>query len=474
LKLGTLPIGVRLTAWYITFMSIGLVALAGLAAVSMRRSIDSTVDEQLRDRMSVVVHVVDHSLRAGNIDDMRHELDEDSELRPESDLLQVSDENGEWLYQSEAVREYHLPRLSTASGSTSATTMLVAGVPLRSIATTLSIHGQIYEIQVATRMDDFYEAWDRFRRRLFILVPLVLLLASAAGYWTSRRALAPVDQITQAAQQFSTRNLSSRIVAPKSGDELQRLSETLNAMLGRVESAVNQITEFTADASHELRTPVTVMRTRTELALRHPRSAGEYRETLEHLHAELVQTSELIDKLMLLARADAGANLLRFAKIDLAGVIRRVLAQTAPLAEAKRLEIQAQLGEEPIWVHADAELLQRLFAILIDNAVKYTPSPGRIDVELASANGAATVTIRDTGIGIPEADLPRIFERFYRSDKARSRETGGAGLGLAIARWIAEAHHGSLRAESLPGSGAAFTLTLPEQAAIGDEALLSH
>ena len=473
MKLGTLPIGARLTAWYIAFLFVGLVAFGALAVVSMRRSIDSTVDEQLRDRMSVVTHVVDRSLHSGSFHTMQRELDEDSELRPESDLLQVSDRNGTWLYQSAAVKQYHLPR-SPGSASPSATTLVVKGVPLRSIATTLSVDGQIYEIQVATRMDDFYEAWDRFQKRLFILVPLVLLLASAAGYWTSRRALAPVDQITHAAQRFSTRNLSSRILVPKSGDELQRLSETLNAMLGRVENAVNQITEFTADASHELRTPVTVMRTRTELALRHPRSPDEYRETLEHLHSELVQTSELIDKLMLLARADAGANLLRFSSVDLAGVVRQVLSQTAPLAEAKGLEIEAQVGDRPIWVEADKELLQRLFTILIDNAVKYTPAPGRIVVELGSETGAAMAVVRDTGIGIAAADLPRVFERFYRSDKARSRETGGAGLGLSIARWIAEAHHGSLQAESISGSGAAFTLTLPQQTAVGDETLVSH
>ncbi len=451
MRLGTLPIGVRLTAWYITFMSIGLVALGALAVISMRRSINSTVDDQLRGRMGVVAEAVDRSLRAGNIDAMRRELDEDSELRPESDLLQVSGPSGDWLYQSAAVQQLHPPRLP--AGPTSAATVMVGSVPLRSIARNLTINGQAYEIQVATRMDDFYEALDRFRRRLFLLVPLLLLLASAAGYWTGRRALAPVDQITQAAQQFSASSLASRVLVPNSGDELQRLAETLNAMLGRVENAVNQITQFTADASHELRTPVTVMRTRAELALRHPRSADEYRDSLEHLHSELIQTSELIDKLMLLARADAGANLLRFASVDLAALLQRVLAQTAPLADAKGLAIDPRFGNRPVWIQGDAELLQRLFTILIDNAVKYTPPPGRIFVELTATTGAARVVVRDTGIGIAAADLPHVFERFYRSDKARSRETGGAGLGLSIARWIAEAHNGTLSVENVSGAG---------------------
>jgi heavy metal sensor kinase len=466
-KVRALPIGVRLTAWYIAFMSVGLVGLGTLAVFSMRHSINSTVDEQLRDRMNVVADTVAQSLRAGNIDEMRSELDEDSELRPESDLLQVFDSHGTWLYQSEAAQELHLPRLS----SDSARTVMIAGVPVRSIQHTLVIGGSTYEIQVATRMDDFYEALALFRRRLYLLVPLVLLLASAAGYWTSRRALAPVDQITQAAQQFNTSSLGSRVAVPRSRDELQRLAQTLNAMLDRVERGVNQITQFTADASHELRTPVTVMRTRAELALRHPRGSGEYRETLERLHAELIQTSELIDKLMLLARADSGADLVRFIPVDLTALLQRVLSQTAPLAEAKGLRVESQFADHPVWVPADPELLGRLFTILVDNAIKYTPAPGQVFVELGAAAGAATVLVRDTGIGITAADLPHVFERFYRSDKARSRETGGAGLGLSIARWIAEAHNGGLRVESAAGSGAAFIVTLPQETHITYEVL---
>ena len=326
---------------------------------------------------------------------------------------------------------------------------------------TVAIGAHTYSIQVAQNMDDFNEATARFRHLLLAIIPASLLAASLAGYWISKRALAPVDQITRAAQQISGANLSARLAVPNSGDELERLAETLNAMLERIDLALKQIAQFTADASHELRTPIALMRTRAELALRRPRSNAENQETIEQLHAEIVRTSDLVERLMLLARADSGASLLRFEPVELVPLVEDVLAQTSVLAEHQQLELEAELARTPICVQGDSQFLRQLFVILIDNAVKYTPAPGKIKVTLASANGSAILSVADTGIGIEAADLENIFERFYRADKARSRETGGAGLGLAIGRWIAESHRGTLAAESKPGTGSTFSVRLP-------------
>jgi signal transduction histidine kinase len=232
-------------------------------------------------------------------------------------------------------------------------------------------------------------------------------------------------------------------------------------MLERIDLALKRIAQFTADASHELRTPVALMRTRTELALRRPRSAAENQETIEQLHGEIVRTSDLVEKLMLLARADSGASLLRFETVELVQLVQDVLAQTSVLAEHKQLILEANLASTPVWVQGDAQFLRQLFVILIDNAVKYTPAPGRIAVTLSTSNGSVILSIADTGIGIEAVDLKNIFERFYRADKARSRETGGAGLGLAIGRWITESHRGTLTAESKPGVGSTFFVSLP-------------
>jgi signal transduction histidine kinase len=273
--------------------------------------------------------------------------------------------------------------------------------------------------------------------------------------------LSPVDQITQTARSISVQNLSSRLSVPQTGDELQRLSETLNNMLERLEAAFKKIIQFTADASHELRTPVAVMRTRTELSLRKPRSAEEYREALTQVHSELEKTSELVERLMLLARAHYGVEALQLVSEDLREIAREVCSQGKTLSEAKDIMFRQQVPEQPVWVKADPHALRRLFLILIDNAIKYTPEGGRVDVVVRQENGFAIGEVRDTGIGIAPEDLANVFERVYRADKARSRESGGVGLGLSIGRWIAEAHAGTIAVQSSLGGGSIFQLRLP-------------
>jgi len=462
----SLSIGVKLTVWYAVWMATALCGLGLLAFLSMRHSIHATVDEQLRDRMNVVQRTVDHSLRKGSVDILRRELDEDSELRPQIDLLQIWDDQGSLIYQSTPLKTTGLP--PPGSLPQPAKTMWIGEDPIRVLEASVAVNGRLYHIQAAARMEEFYEALGRFRGRLLLFTPLALLLASGLGYWMSRRALAPVDQITRAAQQISAQNLSARLSVPPSGDELQRLAETLNQMLERIEAALERVTRFSADASHELRTPITVMRTRTELALRRQRTPAENQQTLEQLHAELVRTSQLLDNLMLLARADSGTEQLRFAPANLVYIIEDVLTQVRPIADEKGVALQGALPDQAIWIAGDLQLLQRLFLILVENAVKYTPKAGLVSVALEARNGTATVKIRDTGIGIGEDDLPHIFDRFYRADKARTRELGGAGLGLSIGRWIAEVHGGSVDVESRVGAGSTFEVSLPSASSTGE------
>ena len=277
----------------------------------------------------------------------------------------------------------------------------------------------------------------------------------------SRRALAPVDAIARTAQDIGEQNLSGRLAVPPTGDELQRLTETLNGMLNRLEGAFKRVTQFTGDASHELRTPLSIMRTRAEIVLRRPRSETEYRGAFAQILNDLESTTDLIGKLMLLARADSGAEALQFIPVDLTDTVREVSRQGRALAQSQPINYQEQIAEDPIIVEGDAHALQRLFLILIDNAVKYTPTEGQITASLTKTTNFVVAEIRDTGTGIGEADLPHIFERFYRADKARSRELGGAGLGLSIGRWIAEAHRGTIEVESTAGQGSVFRVRLP-------------
>jgi signal transduction histidine kinase len=221
------------------------------------------------------------------------------------------------------------------------------------------------------------------------------------------------------------------------------------------------LTQFAADASHDLRTPVALIRTNAEIALRRPRTDAEYRESLSRILATSEQTTELIERLLTLARADAGAAALRFARVDVASNLREIAAEARILAAGKNISFREELLAEPAPVLADPAALERLLMTLLDNAVKYTPEHGSICMSSFAENDSLIIEIQDTGIGIPEKDLPNIFERFYRADQARTGRASGAGLGLSIAEWIAEAHRGSIQAFSVLGEGSRFRVSFP-------------
>jgi heavy metal sensor kinase len=455
----TLPIRLRLTAWYFAVLAVVLSVFGVSGYFAMRHSIRKTVDEELEIRAEGVRQLIERDIQRGRKEDLPDGLREHTELRAGGALLQVSDDQGNWLYRSPVMSDYGVPRFSATRKR--ATEYMGKDVPLRIWNEKVSVGGQNYLIQSAFEMDDFYEALHHFALLLFISIPLLLVCAAAGGYWISTRALAPVDQITQTARTISAQNLSSRLIVPKTGDELQRLSETVNGMLERLEAAFKKITQFTADASHELRTPVAVMRTRAELSLRKARSADEYRDVIAEVLAELEKTSALIEQLMFLARADSGAETLHFNATNVTEVLREACHQGSALAEAKQIGFQEHISGDSMWIQGDASSLRRLFLILIDNAVKYTPASGKVEVSLHRNNGFAVAEVRDTGIGIAEPDLPNVFERFYRADKARTRESGGVGLGLSIGRWITEVHAGTIEVQSSPGHGSVFQVRLP-------------
>jgi heavy metal sensor kinase len=451
-----LPIRLRITAWYFAVLAACL-SLFGLATFyGMRASILVTVDENLEDQVEGIRELIQRS--AGKAE-LAQALRAIEDIRAGSDLLQVSDAAGQWVYRSHTMA--HFGPASAAEVKPSTVSTQPNGVPLRLLTLPVETRGETYIVQLAYPLDDFDEALGRFRRTLLFASPLLLLLASAGGYWLSGRALAPVDQITREARSIGALNLSRRLEVPRTGDELERLSETLNGMLERLEQVFRRLTQFTADASHELRTPVALMRTRTEIALRRPRSEEEYRETLELLLEDLARTTTLIENLMLLARADSGAAALERVRLNLGAPLGEAWVEAQALAQNKQILMQAQLPESQLWIEGDSSSLRRLFFILLDNAVKYTPPQGRITVSLEASDGSAVAEVRDTGIGIAAQDLPHIFERFFRADRARSRETGGAGLGLAIGHWIAEAHGGTLSATSRPGEGSVFQVRIP-------------
>lgn len=456
-------IGFRLAAWYFLVFALGIAAFGIAAWFAMRASLYHATDEALEDRVRGVQRFMQLQIASLSIPEIRDEFREHSVLGPGGDLFQVADSNGEWLYRSVPLENNNVPIARPAElGEERFETSLVQGHTLRFYSQRIGVHGKFYTVQVVAPMDELFEALERFRAMLLLTAPVLLVAASAGGYWISRRALAPVDAISQAAQKISIENMAERLDVPKTGDELARLSETLNEMLDRLELSVRRMTQFTADASHELRAPVSLIRTTAEVAvMKRDRTAGEYLASLDEILEEAERTSQVVDSLMLLARADSSKEVLERLPVDAAAVVQNAAEQGQRLARGRGVAFSLKLPPAPIQIHADAEALRRALLILIDNAAKYTPSDGSVEVGLEARDGLAIAYVSDTGIGIDASDLPHVFDRFWRADKARSREQGGAGLGLSIARWIVEMHGGKISVRSELGKGSTFEISLP-------------
>jgi heavy metal sensor kinase len=455
-------IRLRLTGWYFAVLAIALGVFGTGMFLTLRQSVHAAVDDELSARLQGMQRFMQREFPGSDLDDIQREFREHSGLKPGGDLIQVADAQGGWIYQSGSIRPYKIALANAPDASlANIQTIDVDGSPLRLLTARVEIEGRPYTVQLATALGGFYAVLHRLAWLTLWSIPAVLLLATAGGYWISRRALAPVDQLTNTARSISAHNLSQRLLVPETGDELQRLAETLNEMMARLNAAFKRIVQFTADASHELRTPVALVRTTAEVALQKSRDASDYEAALRDILTEAERTSVLIEDLMTLARADSGAETLEFSDVDLGKSAREACSQGSTLARPRNIEFHWQIPEGEMHVKGDPDALRRLFLILIDNALKYTPAGGRVSVSLSREDGFGIGEVRDSGIGIAAEDLPNIFERFYRADKAHSRDTGGAGLGLSIARWIVDAHHAGIQVESSPGRGSVFRVSIP-------------
>jgi heavy metal sensor kinase len=471
-----LPVRIRLTTWYLLVLSITfLVFFAGIY-FGMRTSIHRAVDGELAARLEGVHTFLWRHLPWQSGEELLLEFQEHSGLRAGGDLYQVMNSTGVWVYQPAAMRQLHIPsEPPNRTRPPHYETLDRQGQRVRVLSGTVEVAGKLYAVQVATLVTAFYVVLDRFSWIAVAASPFLVLLSGLGGYWLSKRAMAPVDEIAQTARSISEQNLSKRLIVPKPKDELRRLVETLNEMLSRLESAFKRMTQFTADASHELRTPIAIIRTTAEYLQQKQRSVSEYEEATAQILAEAELTSELIEKLMTLARADSQAVELSFSSLDLCNVVSEVIASVTALTESKQLSLSVSAPEHPVFIWADRHAIRRLLLILIDNAIKYTGPGGRIVVSVAVSSEGVQLEVRDSGIGISSSDLQHVFERFYRADKIRSRESGGAGLGLAIAKWIADVHRARIEVHSALEKGSAFCVVFATDTIhADDEGLIGH
>ncbi|MGA3006451.1 MAG: ATP-binding protein [Opitutaceae bacterium] len=285
-------------------------------------------------------------------------------------------------------------------------------------------------------------------------------MAAAGGYLLVRRALTPVEGMARKAEVITQHNLSERLPVAFTGDELERLSVSLNHMISRLENALQNSKRFVADASHELRTPLTILRGELENLAQDSDLALPLRERLGSLLEEVERLSKIVERLFALSRLDAGEAQAESVQFDLAKLAATTAEQMALLAEDKKIAVTCD-ARQPVPVKGDQARLKQVVVNLLDNAIKYTPDGGTVHLKVAAAHHHAVVEISDTGIGIPSGALPHIFERFYRVDQARSRQPDGAGLGLAIVHSICQAHGGKVTAESVLGKGSRFRVSLP-------------
>ena len=355
----------------------------------------------------------------------------------------------------------HQTRVNALRGvPTLETIELAPGEPARLLTMPVVRGGRVVDlVQVAMPLRRTRLTLLRYVETLLVLVPLGVVLAAAGGWILARRALRPVDRMSQSALRISAEDLSRRLERRGTGDEIDRLADTLNAMLARLQAAFGEMQRFAADAAHELRTPLTALKGGIEVALRAERPAEEYRRALSSSIEEVNQLIRLAEDLLLLSRSTGGLSAVR-RPVDLEPLCLEALEVGLRLAKGKGVAVRMD-PMTPAVARGDAAALRRALLNLVDNAVKYTPAGGSVVISLERSPEGATLVVEDSGIGIDAADAQRVFEPFVRLDAARRRDTGGTGLGLAIARSIVLAHGGTLDVESRPGAGSRFTIRLP-------------
>jgi heavy metal sensor kinase len=331
--------------------------------------------------------------------------------------------------------------------------------PLRTFTLPAIGKGSVsYIIQVSGSLKPIYFELNRLKVALFIFLPLAILLVIRSGVFLTKMALRPVDNMTNAIRQITSKNLHQTIELPEANDEIKRLAETFNTMLIRLNQAFSSQQQLIQDVSHELKTPLTALKGKQEVVLNKKRSPEEYESVLSVNLEEINKMSQLVENLLVLARIENKDYVLKTESINLADTIEQIISSMRPLADQKKILLRFS-SIRKIFIQTDADQINRVISNIIDNAIKYTPSKGEVDIKLEKENTFAKIIISDTGIGIVKDELHRIFDRFYRIDKSRS--SPGFGLGLSIAKSIIDAHKGRIEVESLPGKGTAFTVFLP-------------
>jgi two-component system OmpR family sensor kinase len=463
-----MSIRVRLTVWYTSLLTVILIGVGVVLYTLFAHSSWTRAEDSVRGRAMQLTSFLESSDR-GREEGTFFDLADPSvvdRFSTDGMLIQIRDIHGNVVNRSRALMGLLLGSQTAAQraldGRGSLGRAVVADVgPVLVYTGPIIDRGSIIGvIQVGTPVAPIAEPLDRLRWLLLAVGSAAAIVAAVGGHLLASLALAPIDQITTTARTIAGGTLSRRLHLAGANDEVRRLAQAFDEMLDRIDETLARERQFTADAAHELRTPLTILKGELDVALRRERRPEEYRTTMVSMAQEVDRLVHLVEDLLILARADAGRVPLDLRPVAVDALIRWAEAQFKGVAQKKTITVKAE-GTALLTVFGDLGWLRQLLTNLIDNAIAYTPPEGTVHLTWDRDRAFARVRVVDTGCGIDPIDLPRLFDRFYRADRARVRSSGGSGLGLAIAQWIVKAHEGRIEIESHPGSGSAVTVWLP-------------
>jgi len=460
-------ISFRLVAWYAGLLAVIFMLLCALLYLDLRHFLENDLREaQARRARQIANALLVHVKQTGE-GYVASQTKEWYDPEINDRFIRVTRADGTLVYVSGAPKDggfdpAEIPIFPPSSKTefsqklklSGGDTLLIAGLNFKSSG------NPDYLVESGALLSPVETMLDHLFLQLALGLPLAVIIITVGGYLLVRRALVPVEQITRAAERITQHNLSERLPAANSGDELERLSLALNRMITRLDEAFQNSQRFVADASHDLRTPLTILHGELEHFAEDARLNSELRDRAGSMLEEVVHLGKIVEQLSTLSRLDAGDAQTEWSRFDLTELARTTVEQMNLLAEDKAISVSCEAGQ-PVPVKGNRVRLKQVIVNLLDNAIKYTPANGAVHLRVRAANGHAVLEVEDTGIGIPVRALPQVFERFYRVDPSRTADSESAGLGLAIVKAICTAHGAEVEAHSIVGSGSCFRVRLP-------------
>jgi heavy metal sensor kinase len=469
----------RLVTWYAGLLTLVFVLLGVLTLVFLRQYLEANVlDTQERRARQIADTIVASASHTGEAK-LGSEIEDLYSPEANDRFIRVTGSDGRVIYASGAPKDSSFDPAQVPLPGPTARDELLRKVTLPGGSVLVAAYhyvaskGARYWVEVGTSS----ERTDATVRQVLLILavglPIAVCVAVAGGFVLVRRALRPVDRLSHKAAEITQHNLSERLPVMRTGDELERLSLSLNLMINRLEEAINSSKQFVADASHELRTPLAVLRGELEELAQDPQVKPQTRETLGSMLEEVDRLAEIVEGLLALSRLDTGEGKTDWVRFDLAELAVTTADQMSLLAEDKSIKVVCD-APAPVIIEGDRSRLKQVVVNLLDNAIKYTPKGGHITLKIAKENGYAMLDVADEGVGIPAEALPHVFKRFFRVDGSRSRDRGGAGLGLSIVKSICDAHGARVEVSSVPGRGSHFRIRQPLASEPAAHALTNH